>query len=92
MEQTHEIPGACHKWFRTMEQAKAFIEDWKDSFADVWRREVRRALDIGLRPQDMNLSVPGILRGDRAVEEITDEIKDKLKIDQVNGSSTEKKS
>ena len=50
LEEIHEITGACHKRFKTRAQAEAFIEDWKESFADVWRREVRRALDRGLRP------------------------------------------
>ena len=47
----------------TRPQAEAFIEDWKESFADVWRRAIRQGLDQGLRPRDMKLSVQDILQG-----------------------------
>lgn len=47
----------CHKQFRTDLQAKAFIEDWKDSFADVCRRSIRAKLDDGFSPNDMELSI-----------------------------------
>ena len=57
-----EAKYACHKKFRTRDQAEAFIEDWKESFADVWRRTIREGLDRGLRPNDMKLSIDGILR------------------------------
>jgi hypothetical protein len=30
-----DISGACHKRFRTRAQAEAFVEDWKESYADV---------------------------------------------------------
>jgi hypothetical protein len=56
-----EISGACHKRLRTRSQAEAFLEDWKDSFADVWRRKIRDVLDQGHKPYDMKLSVKGIL-------------------------------
>jgi hypothetical protein len=44
-KEVHEISGACHKWFKTKAHAIAFIEDWKESFAEVWRREGKKALD-----------------------------------------------
>jgi viroplasmin and RNaseH domain-containing protein len=47
--------GACHKHFRTRAQAEAFIEDWKNSYADVCRREIKAKLDQGFRPSNMNL-------------------------------------
>jgi hypothetical protein len=56
-----EIIGACYKRFRTRSQAEAFIEDWEESFADVWRRAAREGLDQGLRPRDTKVSVEGIL-------------------------------
>ena len=61
LEETHEISSACHKRFKTKAQAEVFIDDWKESFADVWRREVKNALDWGFRPRDMKLSIEGIL-------------------------------
>ncbi|BCS00025.1 RNase H1/viroplasmin domain-containing protein [Aspergillus luchuensis] len=47
--------GACHKHFRTHSQAEAFIEDWKNSYADVCRREIKAKLDQGFRPPNMKL-------------------------------------
>jgi hypothetical protein len=47
--------GACHKSFRTKEDALAFIEDWKVSVADVCRTVIKEEMDCGLRPQNMNL-------------------------------------
>lgn len=63
MEEIHEVPGACYKRFRTQEQAEAFIEDWKEAYAEIWRRAVKEGLDKGLRPQDMKLNTQEILRG-----------------------------
>jgi viroplasmin and RNaseH domain-containing protein len=74
LQYIHEVPGACHKHFRTKEQAEAFIEDWKETYAEVWRRAVGEALDEGLRPQDMKLNIKEMMRGadrDPAVEEIS---------------------
>ena len=81
LEEIHEIRGACHKRFKTRAQAEAFIEDWKESFADVWHREMKRALDRGLRPRDMKLSIEGILHEggeDEIAEELTKQFDTKL--------------
>lgn len=56
-----EVKNACHKKFRTRDQAEAFIEDWKESFSDVWRRAIREGLDQGLRPYDMKVNINLIL-------------------------------
>ncbi|KAJ5896413.1 uncharacterized protein N7473_005812 [Penicillium subrubescens] len=45
--------GSCHKKFRTRAQAEAFIEDWKESYADVWRNMIKEVLDQGFRPRDI---------------------------------------
>jgi hypothetical protein len=69
-----QISGACHKHFKTKEQAEAFIDDWKESYAEVWRRAVKEALDNGLRPRDMKLDTKEILHEveeDPAIEEIS---------------------
>lgn len=88
-EEVDKFSGACHKRFRTEEQAKAFIEDWKESFAEVCRREIKKELDKGLRPKDMKLSVASILQetgkgSDEATEEtdISTEFKKKLKFEE----------
>lgn len=74
LQDIHGIPGACYKHFRTKEQAEAFIEDWKETYAEVWCRAVKEALDKGLRPQDMKLDAKEIMRGadqDPAIEGIS---------------------
>lgn len=78
-----EISGACHKRFRTRAQAEAFVEDWKESFADVWRRAIREGLDQGLRPRDMKLSVEGILHGTDGQTEPAD-VLDEVKLDKLS--------
>lgn len=83
LEQIHGISGGCHKRFRTQAQAEAFIEDWKESFAEVWRREIKQALDRGLRPQDMSMSMKDVLyeTGNKdAVEDLTGEVSDRLEL------------
>jgi hypothetical protein len=77
MEEVHEITGACHKRFKTKAQAEAFIEDWKEAFADVVRRAVKEGLDRGLRPQDMRLGIGGLFRkgGEDAIEHIAEQMK-----------------
>jgi len=84
LEQIHEISGACHKRFKTKVQAEAFIEDWKESFAEVWRREVKQALDRGLRPRDMKVSTEGILHEggeEDAAEYLAKQLNKKLELD-----------
>lgn len=75
--------GACHKRFRTRSQAEAFIEDWKDSLADVWREEIKNGLDQGLRPRNMKFSAEDILiRHDEQTEDA--DALDKLKLDKLS--------
>ncbi len=76
-----EVTGACHKRFRTHSQAETFIEDWKDSFADVWRRAIRAGLDQGLGPPDMKLNVELILQG---AEQTKDEGVVEVKLDKLS--------
>lgn len=42
--------GSCHKRFRTMAQAEAFIEEWKETYAEIWCEMIKDALDRGYRP------------------------------------------
>ncbi|KAF2703981.1 hypothetical protein K504DRAFT_463056 [Pleomassaria siparia CBS 279.74] len=60
LKAVREMPGACHKRFRTEAQALAFIEDWKEAYAEVVRRAVIEQLDRGLRPQNIYLDVGGL--------------------------------
>lgn len=69
-----KFSGSCHKVFRTRALAEAFIEDWKDTYADVWRKAIREALDIGYRPEDMEIRIERILNLQRNVESV-DELK-----------------
>jgi hypothetical protein len=78
-----DISGACHKRFRTLSQANAFIEDWKESYSDIWRREIKIKLDQGLRPRDMKLSVECILH--RTDEQVKDmDALDEVKLDRLS--------
>jgi len=79
-----EVSGACHKRFRTKDQAQAFIEDWKQSFADVYREAIKEALDKGFRPPDLKLSVVGILHETETKREGTTDILDEVKLDKLN--------
>lgn len=77
------FPGACHKCFRTNAQAKAFIEDWKISFADVCRKIIKEKLDQGSRPQDIMLDCGKILSltsADGESEDISRDMKKKLNL------------
>ncbi|ORY61000.1 uncharacterized protein BCR38DRAFT_349462 [Pseudomassariella vexata] len=78
-----EISGACHKRFKTRAQAEAFIEDWKESYADVWRRAIKEGLDKDRRPHDMKVKVKGILRAIDRDTEGTDDL-DKVKLDKLS--------
>lgn len=55
------MPGACHQRFRTEQQAKAFIDNWKQAVTDVYSREIRKALDAGLVPYDMKFEIESLL-------------------------------
>ena len=66
------VSGECHKRFRTLDQAEAFIEDWKETFADVYRGAIKDALDRGFRPNNMKLSTEGILHKSGEKTENTD--------------------
>ncbi|KXG49563.1 SinR repressor/SinI anti-repressor, dimerization [Penicillium griseofulvum] len=48
-----KVEGSCHKRFRTMAQAEAFMEDWKGTYAEVWSELIKEALDKGFRPRDI---------------------------------------
>ena len=80
--EVEKISGACYKRFRTFAQAEAFIEDWKESFADVWRSAIRKGLDQGLRPCDMKLGVEGLFGTERKIEGA--DMLDKMKLDKLS--------
>ena len=46
-----EEKGSCHNQFRAMAQAEAFIEDWKETYAEIWREMIKAALYRGYRPR-----------------------------------------
>ena len=59
--QVDKVSGACHKHFKTKGQADAFIEDWKESVARIYYQAIKKALDDGKRPCDMNFDISGLL-------------------------------
>lgn len=67
-----EVSGACHKRFKTQQQAEDFIEDWKQSFTEAYAMELKRALDQGSRPRDLKLSLKDILREPETVDNMAD--------------------
>lgn len=60
-EETAKAPNACHKQFRTEAQAEAFIEDWKEAYAEVVYRAVKEGLGRGMKPRDLELNLEGLL-------------------------------
>ena len=73
MEEIDESSGACHKRFKTKSQAIAFIQDWKESFAEVWCREVKKSLDQGFRPKGMTLDAMAVLQKS-TIDEVADDL------------------
>jgi hypothetical protein len=61
-KQITEEPGSCHKSFRTMAQAQAFIEDWKASYTAIWCELIQEALDGGFRPHEIQAFRPHEMR------------------------------
>lgn len=55
------VSGGCHKHFRTRAQAEAFIVDWRQTVAELYRREIEKALYQGCKPFSMELSIKGLL-------------------------------
>ena len=85
MKEIQEFQGACHKRFKTKAQAQAFIEDWKESCADMWRSEVKKALDRGLQPKDMKFGRENILRepnGDSDIADLAERLDRQIGIDE----------
>ncbi|KAF2011977.1 hypothetical protein BU24DRAFT_267167 [Aaosphaeria arxii CBS 175.79] len=56
-DDTDQFNHTCHKHFRTEAQAKAFIEDWKNAYADVVCRATVEALERGAKPSDLDFVV-----------------------------------
>jgi hypothetical protein len=45
--------GACHKHFRTLQQAKNFIADWEEMYASIVKAKIKEELSDGHRPTQM---------------------------------------
>ncbi|CAI6226428.1 unnamed protein product [Periconia digitata] len=72
-EETDKAPYACHKHFRTEAQAEAFIEDWKEAYAEVIYRAVKEGFSKGMKPRDLKLNLVESLfeePSDHDIEEI----------------------
>jgi hypothetical protein len=48
-----KFSGACHKHFRTLQQAEAFIADWEEMYACVVKAKIKNELSDGYRPVKM---------------------------------------
>jgi hypothetical protein len=45
--------GACHKHFRTLQQAENFIADWEEMYASIVKAKIKEELSDGHRPAQM---------------------------------------
>lgn len=45
-----ELSGACHKHFRTLAQAEAFIADWAEMYAFMVKANIQKELLDAYRP------------------------------------------
>ena len=48
--------GACHKRFRTLAQAEAFIADWVEMHACIVKTKIKEELLVGHRPAKLKRS------------------------------------
>lgn len=60
------VTDACYEGFAARADAEAFIEYWKQTVAEVYRMEIKKALDEGLRPRTMSFNIAGLLSRDDA--------------------------
>lgn len=58
---TSEFTSACHESFSTEHEARQFIEDWREAYADVWRLKIRRGLNEGWKPEDLAVDISNIM-------------------------------
>ncbi|KAJ5873622.1 uncharacterized protein N7473_013181 [Penicillium subrubescens] len=50
---TSQYQNACHQRFNTEREARGFIEDWNDAYADAWRWEIRKGLHDGWKAKSL---------------------------------------
>lgn len=60
MDGSPEESGVCHKHFRSIKQAEDFIEDWRKTVADLYAEEIKRVLDGGGWPPNMQFNVEAL--------------------------------
>lgn len=85
LSSTKGVNGACHKRFNSKEQAESFTEDWKRAYADAIREEVKKALDQGCKPRDMEMDGNGLFMNtsqEEAMDKIVEDFKIKASINQ----------
>ncbi|CEJ82771.1 hypothetical protein VHEMI02819 [[Torrubiella] hemipterigena] len=76
--QVEQAPGACHQRFRTRQQADAFREDWNESVAYIYYKEIKKALDEGKRPLDMKFDISGLRLVQRDIVDAVDDATSQL--------------
>ena len=67
--------GACHKHFRTLAQAKAFIADWEEIHASIIKATVKEELSKAHRPAEIKGLPAGLslkTRGNGKEDELID--------------------
>ncbi|KAJ5364459.1 uncharacterized protein N7496_010172 [Penicillium cataractarum] len=58
---TKGVKYACQQRFDTESEAKEFIDDWNEAFADIWRQEIRDGLKDGWRVKSLDLDLASVL-------------------------------
>lgn len=67
--EVHEVSGNCHKFFRSQEQAEAFLEDWKQTVVDLYCTSMMKALNGGRRPQTIDFDVSKLFADETCEDE-----------------------
>jgi hypothetical protein len=57
---TSGYKDACHQRFNTELEAREFIEDWNDAYADILRWEVRKGLHGGWKARNLKLNLVSV--------------------------------
>jgi hypothetical protein len=58
---TKGFKSACHQRFDTEWEAREFIKDWNDSFAEIWCWAIKKGLCDGWKPKGLKLDLASIL-------------------------------
>ncbi|KAJ5263826.1 hypothetical protein N7478_011431 [Penicillium angulare] len=58
---TKGVKYACQQCFDTEYEAREFIDDWNEAFADIWHHEIKSGLKDGWRARSLSLNLASVL-------------------------------